>query len=80
MGCPESDDAPRPGESAEHVELRMNLGVYALGRLDADECPAVRAHLELCAPCRAELAELREAADLLRRLDHAAPVSRGSGR
>jgi len=32
VGCPESDDARRPGESAEHVELRMNLGVFALDR------------------------------------------------
>lgn len=56
----------------------MSLGVYALDRLDADECPAVRAHLEWCAACRHELAELAETADLLRQLKRAAPVSRNS--
>jgi anti-sigma factor ChrR (cupin superfamily) len=57
----------------------MNLGVYALGRLDADECPAVLTHLELCAPCREELAELEEAAALMRRLESAASLGRNAG-
>lgn len=45
-----------PGDA--HRALREGLGVYALGRGDADERAAVRAHLEGCAACRAELAEL----------------------
>lgn len=45
-----------PGDA--HRALREGLGVYALGRGDADERAAVRAHLDGCAACRAELAEL----------------------
>ncbi|GAA4337167.1 hypothetical protein GCM10023162_39290 [Klenkia terrae] len=42
----------------EHRELREQLGVYALGHGTADERAAVRAHLDGCAACRAELAAL----------------------
>jgi Anti-sigma-K factor rskA/Putative zinc-finger len=38
---------------------------YALGRLNPAECARFEAHLEGCPACRDELAELREAADLL---------------
>ncbi|SEK97699.1 Putative zinc-finger [Blastococcus sp. DSM 46786] len=44
--------------SPEHRELREQLGVYALGHGSAAERTAVRAHLDGCAACRAELAEL----------------------
>ena len=38
--------------------LRELLGVHALGHLGPGEDAAVRAHLDGCADCRAELAEL----------------------
>ncbi|OMQ14098.1 anti-sigma factor, partial [Modestobacter sp. VKM Ac-2676] len=38
--------------------MREQLGVYALGAGSSDERAVVRAHLEGCAACRAELAEL----------------------
>ncbi len=41
-----------------HRELREQLGVYALGHGTPDERAAVRAHLDGCAACRAELAAL----------------------
>ncbi|WP_440099859.1 zf-HC2 domain-containing protein [Streptosporangium sp. H16] len=39
-------------------EVRMSLGVYALGALEPDERVLVEAHLAECAECRAELEEL----------------------
>ncbi|MBO4270760.1 zf-HC2 domain-containing protein [Microbispora triticiradicis] len=39
-------------------EVRISLGVYVLGALDAEEAAEVEAHLESCAECRAELAAL----------------------
>jgi hypothetical protein len=53
----------------EHRTLREQLGAYALGQLDADARVAVRAHLDGCPACRAELAEIAPLADLLRRVD-----------
>lgn len=47
----------------EHV--RPLLGAFVLGHLDDAETTAVRAHLEGCAPCRDEAAELAAVADLL---------------
>jgi anti-sigma factor RsiW len=44
---------------------RDDLAAFALGTLDADEARAVRAHLESCDVCRAELRELNEAAFVL---------------
>ena len=45
-----------------HDKIRGSLAAYALGALDEHETSAVEQHLELCAPCRSEVAELREAA------------------
>jgi anti-sigma factor RsiW len=39
----------------EHRELREMLGAFVLGGLSPDEAARVRAHLETCADCRAEL-------------------------
>ncbi|GLW10348.1 hypothetical protein Misp01_54760 [Microtetraspora sp. NBRC 13810] len=39
-------------------EVRMSLGVHALGALDRDEAALVEAHLADCAECRAEYEEL----------------------
>jgi anti-sigma factor RsiW len=48
-------------------DYRIGLGVYALGRLAGTEAAELRAHVARCGTCRAELAELREVADLLKR-------------
>ncbi|WP_432571232.1 anti-sigma factor family protein [Kineococcus sp. SYSU DK005] len=52
-----------------HRELREQLGFYALGLLPEEEVPRLRAHLDGCADCRAELAELAPLAPDLRRVD-----------
>ncbi|MEV4454904.1 zf-HC2 domain-containing protein [Microbispora sp. NPDC049633] len=49
-------------------EVRISLGVYVLGALDAEETAEVEAHLETCAACRAELAELSGLPPLLARV------------
>lgn len=54
---------------AEHRALREALGLHALGRLDPAERAAVQAHLDGCAACRAELAELAGTARLLGGVD-----------
>lgn len=55
------------GES--HRALRESLGSYALGRLESDEEVALRGHLEVCASCRGELAELIPVVKLLASVD-----------
>ena len=42
----------------EHRELREMLGAYALGHLEGPERDRLRAHLDGCAACRAELADI----------------------
>ena len=59
---------------AEHQALREMLGAFALGHLDAGEADAVRAHLEGCASCAADL---REIEPVVRRLDAADPALLG---
>lgn len=49
----------------EHSLFRENLPAYALGALDAEEIPALEAHLQTCDACRAELAEHRAVGDSL---------------
>lgn len=48
-----------------HRWSRDLLGAYALGAVDQAERQRVEAHLEGCAACRRELAQLREAAAML---------------
>lgn len=55
----------------EHRDVRVLLGAYALGHLDDNESTAVRAHLDGCAECRNELADL---APLRTRLDAVDPA------
>lgn len=63
----------------EHRELRLSLGAYALGDLPATERATLDGHLQECAECRAELAELESVASLLpladpARFDQPAPL------
>jgi anti-sigma factor RsiW len=51
-------------------EWRELLGAFALGHLEGDERAGLEAHLDGCAECRAELAELRP---VTRMLPHADP-------
>jgi anti-sigma factor RsiW len=67
-----------------HRELREQLGAYALGHGDPAGRGAVRAHLDGCADCRAELAALTPLAARLAdvdpdRLDEAPPTPPGLG-
>jgi Anti-sigma-K factor rskA/Putative zinc-finger len=52
-------------------ELRGTLGAVALGNADASETLALRAHLDGCAECRAELRELTSVAAALPLVDPA---------
>lgn len=56
-----------------HEELRGLLAAEALDALDGAERQELLAHLEGCAECRAELAELRDAAGAMA---YAAPPAR----
>jgi len=56
-------------EDSEHRRLRELLGSYALGALPPDVAPALVAHLDGCATCRAELSEIAPLADDLRGVD-----------
>ena len=55
--------------TTEHRALRELLGSFSLGHLDAAEAAPVQAHLDGCATCRAELAEIAPLADELGALD-----------
>ena len=63
----------------EHLRLRRRVSLLAAGALEPNEEPAVRAHLERCPRCRAELDELRAlveaaAADPLRAAEPELPL------
>ena len=49
-----------------HRQLRELLGAFVLGGLPADAHAAMRAHLDGCGTCRAELADIAPLADDLR--------------
>ncbi len=53
----------------EHRRLRELLGAYALDALPAQEVAGLRAHLDGCAACRAELVEIAPLAEDLRGID-----------
>ena len=61
--------APKPMDPAEHRKLRELLGTYAFGALPRTATASVRAHLDGCAACRAELAEIAPLVDDLRGID-----------
>ncbi len=54
---------------AEHRALRELLGAFLLGGLSAQESLGVQAHLDGCAACRAELADLADLVPALRAVD-----------
>ena len=53
----------------EHRQLRELLGAHAFGALPDDSAIRLRAHLDGCADCRAELAEIAPVAESLRDAD-----------
>lgn len=55
--------------SEEHRRLRELLGSHALGHLPPDEDARVRAHVDGCAACRADLAEIEPLSRLLADVD-----------
>jgi anti-sigma factor RsiW len=58
--------------STEHRTIRESLGAYVLGHLDDDGVVALHAHLDGCADCRAEVAELGTVVPALRGVDPSA--------
>ncbi|WNV74397.1 zf-HC2 domain-containing protein [Geodermatophilus sp. DSM 44513] len=56
-------------DQGEHRRVREQLGWYALGHGTPEERAGVRAHLDGCAACRAELAELAPLPAWLARVD-----------
>ena len=56
-------------DEESHRALRELIGAYLLGHLDEHEAARVRAHLDGCASCRAEVAELATLPSLLRDVD-----------
>ena len=57
------DDGPTGYE--RHEDFRLSLGAYLEGALDPDEEARVTGHLDQCAECRAELAQLKPLAAVL---------------
>lgn len=47
----------------KHTALKENLSAYALGALDANDVPALEAHLRTCKSCTADLAAYRQITD-----------------
>jgi anti-sigma-K factor RskA len=43
----------------DHAQFAEDLALYAMGALDAGECPEFQAHLSTCDECRRELEALR---------------------
>ena len=54
-----------PQDQNDHRYWREMLGAYLLGGLDEEERIGLEAHLDGCAECRAELAEIRPVAGAL---------------
>ena len=53
-----NDHGNVPNGPEEHRYWREMIGAFVLGRLDEDKRAALRAHLDGCAECRAEVEEL----------------------
>ncbi len=52
-------------QSGRGGHVRMLLGAYLMGGLPKDDAAAVRAHLEVCARCKAEHDDLAPVSGLL---------------
>ncbi len=68
------DTAPATFDD-DHARLREQLGAYALGHLERDDLEAttaLRAHLDGCASCRGDLAEITPLVRLLGEVEPAA--------
>lgn len=61
-----------------HAELREQLGVYALGQGTPTERAVIGAHLDACASCSSELAQLATTVTHLARLDAVAWADRAA--
>ena len=67
--------------SGNQCEHGVDVGAYALGALDEHEVEPFRAHLETCAECREELAQLQGVTDSLAiAVPHAQPSADLRGR
>ncbi|MGG5258401.1 anti-sigma factor family protein [Phycicoccus avicenniae] len=66
-------DAEEALRGPDHEAVRVLVGPYLLGHLDATDAAALEAHLDTCAACRADLAELTPAAGALAALRGRAP-------
>ncbi|GAA1912135.1 zf-HC2 domain-containing protein [Streptomyces sodiiphilus] len=66
-GSPGECDGSGPGQEDDpgHPELTTLLGAWALGVCPPGRAPALREHLDRCAPCAAEAARLGDAVPLL---------------
>ncbi len=73
-----SEDSAPDAFDDDHARLREQLGAYALGHLERDDVgatTALRAHLDGCASCRADLVEITP---LVRLLGEVEPAAFGS--
>jgi anti-sigma-K factor RskA len=58
----------------DHEAVRVLVGPYLLGQLDPEEARALEEHLDTCAACRTDLAELTPVAGALAAVRGRAPV------
>lgn len=63
----------------EKHQWREELGAYLLGALEPDEAQRMRAHLDQCAACRAEYAELAPVVGLLAKVPAEAFIDAAPG-
>ncbi|MBM6400582.1 anti-sigma factor family protein [Phycicoccus sonneratiae] len=68
-----TDDEGTPN-GPDHEALRVLIGPYVLGRLDPGDTATLEVHLDTCASCRADLAELTPVAGALADVRGRAPA------
>lgn len=62
-------------KTVDHRTAQESLGAYALNAVEPGEADALRAHVETCGECRAELDQHLEVAALMSVTDRSAPTS-----